>query len=369
MCSSDLGILGVPGTYARAVEQITIALQMAPESRDNQYLHHYLRGRAAEAGHQMRTAVTSWITAYQLKPEYQPATRALSDFVDTYQAKLTQPVARDLKNLEAADLESLRLLNSDPPLQQIKLPQAPRKPSSLGKVSMDLLRKLAPARAVAIEQMHAERMATFETALQNYYVQHQAATAQREAILQHWQAQTEAIRSNLPLMARLCLAVYEEEERRLREEARRQAEAEQRRRDAELRRQEAQKRAQAQAAQKSAAAVHSPPKPAREKHYLSIKGRYISGLPKGREGDSVTLTVTNARITVRSNALIGAWEVEIPLASLNEVDTVSVKHLLSTEKRLRIGYRDDRGMLTYAIFADLKVDECIKRILQARSGI
>lgn len=361
-------LLGTSGTYARAVEQLAIALQMAPERRDYQFLHHYLHGAAAQAGHQVRTAVTSWTAAYQLAPEYGPAVRALTEFIAAHQAKLTQPIARAVKSLESADLEGLRILNSDPAVQQTKLPQAPRKPGDPGKISMSLLRKLAPARAVAIEHMHSERVMAFEAAVQTYTVQHEAATAQRESTVQQWQAQTQAIRTNLPMMARLCLAVYEEEERRRQEEARRQAEAEQRRREAELRRQEAQQRAQAQAAQKSTAAVHSASKPVREKQYLSTKARYIQGLPKGRENDGVTLTVTNLRITVRSNALIGSWEVEIPVASLSEVTTETVKHLLSSEKRMRLSYRDDRGMLAHAIFTDLKVDEGVKKILQARSG-
>jgi hypothetical protein len=56
------------------------------------------------------------------------------------------------------------------------------------------------------------------------------------------------------------------------------------------------------------------------------------------------------------------------MQTLTEVAPETVKHLLSSEKRLRLSYRDEQGMVAHAIFSDLRVDDCVKKILQARSN-
>ncbi|MFL5804919.1 MAG: hypothetical protein ACJ8CR_24635, partial [Roseiflexaceae bacterium] len=351
-------IQSTPGKYAAGLDQIGQAVALAPANRDYQYLQHYLTGMTAQMRRELRPAMTSLIAAYELAPDVRLAADALAQFIAAHAAKLTQPLARSLPGLDQHDVVALQVLNSDPSAQQQKLPRAPKTPGELGKVSLSLLRKLSPVRAAAIEQMHAERIAVHQASTETHRVQYQMAIEQREAAMQEWQARAHAIHGDLLTMTRLCLAVVEEEERRRIEEERRRAEAERRRQEAEQKRlAEQQRRAQAQGVGK-----------VREKQYLSTKARYIQGLPVGKEKDPVTLMVTNLQITARHSAMLGGWEHTIPMASLTEVTADTVKHLLSSEKRLRISYQDGRGMVAHAIFADLKVDDCVKNILKARSG-
>lgn len=336
-----------PGQYAVGLDYVNRALKLAPENRNYQYLQHYLTGMTAQARHEIRPAIMSWLAAYQLAPDLSLAAGALRQFIAAHEAKLTQPFARSLPGLDPRDAESLKLLNSNPATQQQTRPQTPKAPSELGKISMSLLRKLSPTRATAIEQMHVERIAAYQAASEAHQTRYQLAVEQREATIKDWQARVQAIRGDLPTTARLCLAVVEEEARRRLEEERRRAEAE--------------RRAQAQTAGVAAAK-------AREKQYLSTGARYIQGLPTGKEKDPVILTVTNLRIMVKHGAMLGGWEYTIPMESLTEVTADTVKHLLSSEKRLRISYRDERSMVAHAIFADLKAEDCVKNILKARSG-
>lgn len=358
-------LLNRPGQYAAALEYATQATRLATDAADYRYMQQYLSGATAKARGETSTAISSWLAAHQEAPQWSPAADALQQFIAVYAPKLTQPIARNMPILRSQDAENLRILNSNPALQKEKVPRAPRSPGQLGGVSMSLLRKVSPTRASAVEQMHADRLAAYQQTTETYQSDRQTAIVQREASIAEWQAQNEAIRQDVTAMGYLCLAVFQEEERRRLEEERRQAEAERRRQEAEQRRQaQQQQRAEANAR----AAMNAPQNKGREKEFLSTKGQYISGLPTGKEKDDVSLVVTNFKINVKHGGMLGAWEQTIPMASLVEVSGVTVKHFMSSEKRLQISYRDERGMVAHATFAGVKVDDCVKAVLKARNG-
>jgi len=352
-------LLNRPGQYSLALEYATQALRLMPDSRDYRYIHQHLKAATAYARGEVSAAITNWIAAYQEAPQWKLAADALRHFIAIYEAKLTQPIARALLGLSQQDAEHLRILNSNPALQKQNLPHAPKSPGQLGGMSMGLLRQISPTRASAIEQMHTERITAYQQATEAYELQYQTAVAQREATIVQWQTQDQAIRQDPAAMARLCLAVFQEEERRRAEEERRRLEVEQRRLAQQQQRAEAQLRA---------ATSKAPQKKVREKQYLSTKAQYISGLPKGKEKDDISLVVTNLQINVKRGGMLGAWEHTIPMTALVEVSGVTVKHFMSKEKRLQISYRDERGMIAHATFAGLKVDDCVSAMLKARSG-
>jgi hypothetical protein len=374
----ELALLyALSGNYTAAQEHIRLALQLAPESLPYRYFQQYLRSMLESEHGETQAAIGYLIAAYQLMPDAIPAHGQLRKFVEAHEAKLTQTIARSLPGLDSADAERLKLLNSNPDSVPRSKLRAPATPRDLGKISMRLLRKLSSARAAAIEQMHTERLVAHQTAVTTYEAQREQSDTQHEAMRADWQARVGAIRGDLATMARLCLAVVAEEERRRLAEEQRQAEIEQRRREAEQRRTENEQRRreadqqrqleQQQRAQAQAAAPRAAPAP-REKQFLSTRARYLQGLPLGRANDAVSLTVTNHRIVLKHSVLVGSWEQIIPMQMLTEVAPETVKHLLSSEKRLRLSYRDEQGMVAHAVFSDLRVDDCVKKILQARSN-
>ncbi len=384
----------VTGQFPLALEQITLAQNMVPNDADYQYLTFYLRGMAAQAGHEVRSAVTSLGSAYQLAPHGALAAAALTQFIDAHAAKLSQPIARTLPGLAPSDTENLRVLTSDPALQKEAHPKAPHKPGTLGSVSLGLLRKVSPARATAVEQIHHERMNAYQQAAEAYALAYQASAGQRSEAIRTWQVRAQAIRSDLPAMARLCLAVVEEEARREQEEARRREEEARRQAENERRRQANEQRRLADQQQKALAQSQAneqhrladqqqkalaqssaplpvaarPQKPVREKQYLSTNAHYIQGLPQGKEKDVVTLTASNVSITIKHGGMLGAWEVRFPTTALAEATVEIVKHMLSSEKRLRLSYLDDRGLLKHATFAQLNAEDAVRKIMQARTG-
>lgn len=367
----ELAILyGAVGQYALGLEQVNLAQQLAPDGPEYQYIGHYLAGMAAQERRELRSAVTNLVNAYQLLPSAAPATSALTQFIAAYESKFSLRIARTLRGLTPQDAEKLQVLNSDPALQKAAHPKTPRKPGELGSVSLGLLRKLAPARTAAIEHIHSERLLVYQQALGVHATEYHVSMEQRERSISDWQSQAQAIRGDLPTMARLCLAIAEEEERQRVEEARRQAEIERRRKEAEQRRLADQQRKAQVTAQSTASTLIAPQrqKPVREKQYFSAKAHYIQGLPRGKEKDDVILTVSNLTITIKHGGMIGAWEHSFPTASLTEATVEKVKHLLSSEKRLRLSYLDGRGMLVHTTFAQLNAEDAVKQILKARTG-
>jgi tetratricopeptide (TPR) repeat protein len=227
--------------YSAAIDKISQAQKLAPQNRYYQYYRSFLSGVQAEARGQLRAAVSTWNAAYQQEPSLQPAADALSHFISLHQAKLHLPIVKSLRGLSQQDMENLAVLNTDPATLGPKLPRAPRAPGELGKLSMALLRKVSTDRAQVLEKMHAERLAAHQTASEIYQTQYESTAKEREAVLSSWRQQEQAIRNDLPEMARLCLAVFEEEERRRLEEERRQQEEERRRLEAERRKAELQR--------------------------------------------------------------------------------------------------------------------------------
>lgn len=361
--------------FAPALEQITQAQKIVPNDSEYQYLDSYLSGMIAQSQEDLRAAVTSWMHAYQIAPDGELAAAALTQFINEYIAKLSQPIARSLPGLAPSDAENLRVLNSDPALQKAAHPKAPHKPGALGSVSMGWLRRLSPARATAVEQIHHERLNAYRQAAEAYAITYQASTAQRSEVIRDWQARAQAIRSDMPMMTRLCLAVAEEEERQRQEEARRRQVEALRQAENARRHQEAEQRRFADQQQKALAqsqvpilAPPRPQKPVREKQYFLTKAQYIRGLPQGKEKDVVTLTVSNLTITIKHGGMLGGWEQSFPTASLAEASVDSVKHMLSSEKRLRLSYLDERGLLKHVLFSQLHAEDAVKQIMKARTG-
>ena len=366
----ELAVLhSATGHYATGLEQISLAQKLVPDDPEYKYLSYYLTGMVAETRHEPRTAVTNWLYAYQLLPDAAPAATVLRQFITAYADKLNQPIARHLRGLAPQDTENLRVLNGDPALQRTVNPKAPRKPGQLGSISLGLLRRLSPTRATAVELLHSERLGVYQQASEAYASAYQGAMEQRESSISTWQAQTQTLQSDLPSMARLCLAVAEEEERLRIEEARRRAEIERRRQESEQRRRVEQQRKAQVAAQSNTLTPVAPPrqKVVREKQYFSAKAQYIRGLPKGKEKDAVTLTVSNLSIVIKHGGMLGAWEHSFPTASLAEATVENVKHLLSSEKHLRLSYLDERGMLIHTTLAQLNAEDAVKQILKARA--
>jgi len=360
----------VTAQFAPALEQILLAQKIVPNDPEYQYLAYYLRGMASQTYNELRAAVTSLGQAYQLAPDGELAVTALTQFVDAHVAKLSQPIARALPGLAPSDAENLRVLTSDPALQKEAHPKAPPKPGELGSVSMSLLRKLSPTRATAVERIHEDRLRSSQQVAEAYAIAYQTSAAQRSEAIHAWQAHAQAIRSDLPAMARLCLAVVEEEERRRQEEAQRQAEIARRRQETEQRRLADQ---QTKAAALAQSTTHVPAtsrqqKPVREKQYYATKAQYLQGLPQGKAKDAVAITVSNLSITIKHGGMLGAWEQSFPTASLAEASVEHVKHMLSSEKRLRLSYLDERGLLRHVTFAQLNAEDAVKQIMKARTG-
>lgn len=347
------------GEITAAIDHLDRALQQAPEQSAYRYLDHYLKGRFASEQQKPREAVRRWGDAYLLNPDAALAREALQQFVKANEARLTQPVATKLPSLTATQQEALDLLNGRVKAATTRLPGAPRTPRPLGKTSLRLIRKYAPARAEALELMYTEHVAAHEAAVAQYERQRLALTTQNETTVAAHEERLRQVRSDLPLLAELCAAALEVEIQQQQEAARRQAEIQ--------RRQEEQRR---QAATKQAGVVAPVAVAAqKERQYFTTQGKYLQGLSAGKQGDAVTIQVSNLRITVKHAAMIGGWEIVIPMASLVEVADDPHKQMLSTEHRLRISYRDPQGMLAHALFAGVKVEPCVRKILQARSGV
>lgn len=366
-------ILNRPHHIAKALEYATQAQRYAPTQPNYQYMYHFLTGANAYARGEIQAGITSWIAAYQEAPQFTPAADALRQFVATHQAKLTEPVASNLPGLGQQEQENLRILNNNPDLKRQLLPFKPKTPGQLGATSMSILRRIAPERATALEQMHVDKVAAYQQATETYQQNYQAAVAQQESSRVEWQARNQSIRDDLVAMSRLSFAIVQEEERRRLEEERRRAEAEQRRQEAEQRRQEAEQRRlvkeQQRADAQAQATARAAQKTVREKEFFSTNGRYVSGLPKGKDKDAVSLVITNVKITIKHSGMVGAWDYTIPMSALINVSAVTVKHFMSSEKQLQISYHDERRVVTHAIFTDLNVDNCVKAVLDARSSI
>lgn len=363
------------GMNEAALHQLGHALRLAPTNRDYRYFEAMLNSQLAEGRDELRTAVQSWLKAYDLAPELAPARDWLQAFVQEHAHKLQNANKAIVAHLSPADLDAAWVLATTPESQAPPLPAAPKALQDPGKIGINLLRKIAPGRAAAIEEMHTERVA----AHQQTSVEHEAALRDaqeaRTTSINRWKERATTIRNDLPLMARLCLAVAEVEEEQRRaeeqkreEQARRMAEAQEALRQLRVRGTErtAQQTHGAEAAITTPAKVAPIPvarKTTRGKRYHSTGARYLQGFPTGKANDKGTLTITNWNITFKHPGLLGGWEFAIPLDQVLQVTSEKIKHLLSSETRLRFTYRNDRGMTVDAVLDDLNVEKCIKQIL------
>jgi hypothetical protein len=206
-----------------------VGQQMDAKFRLQQAQIHQIHAEQAYAQGQIRPAVLNWIRAYELAPDYQPAAVWLRQFVGTHQNDLLGPLGVAPPGLSSQDRQVLQELRSDPTRRRASLPPAPDAPPALGKLSLALLRKISPTRAAVIESMYAERVAQYEAQRTQHEAERKTITAKREQSIREWQERNQAIRRDAPLMARLCLSVVEEAERRLQEEIRRRQEEERQR--------------------------------------------------------------------------------------------------------------------------------------------
>ena len=370
------------GNHIVAREAIKQALQLAPEQRHYQYLDHHLAGAVAYSSQGLGEAVRHWTEAYRIQPEAQLARATLENVVAQHEAKLLQPIARSLKGLPTEQAEALSILLARPDAGAAKLPHAPRRPRNPGKWSMLLIRRIAASRAVAVEQIHAEQLARYETALAEFEQRHAGLEAQNQVQSAQQQQRVAEIRADLPLMSQIFAAIADAEarvvEEQRRREAQRQLQVEQRqaaqataahaKRESDLR-----TAAQAATAQATQAQIHThtaqaAPAPAREKRYHATRAKYLQGLPVGKSKDSVDLVISNQRIVFKNSALIGGWEYALPISSLVEAAEDVQKQTFSSEKRLRISYRDQQGMIAHVILTDVKIAECVQKILKARAN-
>jgi tetratricopeptide (TPR) repeat protein len=346
--------------YGIGRHEIEQGLRLAPENQDYRYLDHFLAGNAALLRGELRAGVTALIAAYELRPHASPAAEALHSFISAHEAKLNQPIAQGLTGLAAQDAANLKVLATNPAQQKQRLPVAPKTPRDPGKLSMNLLRRIAPARAEAVEQIHQQRVAAYQEALGGYQLAHEASAAQHQAEYSAWQSQAAAIRSDLPAMARICLAIAEEEARRKQEEQRRLAEAEQRR--------QAQAAAQAQQQAQKAVAMPVVRKTSREKQFLAVMAKYIEGLPVGQANDNVQIVVTNHKIVFARGGAVGGWQQVVPIEWVVDAAVETLKKGFSSERRLRISYQDPAAGLVNGIFTGLNADNAVAKIVQARNA-
>lgn len=344
------------GNSAVAAQHLNQALQQSPGERSYRYLQEFLLAAAPIERHDVREGVQHWIAAYRLDPEAAPAREALQGFVADNNARLHQPVARALRGLTPAQEEALNLLNGRVKATTQRLPGTPSTPRPLGKTSMRLLRKYAPARATALEQMYTERVAAHATAVEQYEARRQTLALQNDTAVAAHEKRLHQIRADLPLLAELCAMA-------LQFEIGQQREAERRRQEQEAR----QQATVARRAETASRAVAAPP-PVKERQVYQTNATYVQGLPVGKKGDVIHMVVTNQRIVLTRSALLDKWAHQIPLTALTEAVDDTVKGFMSKEPRLRLSYRDSQGMIAHALFTGLKVDVCLKSILQARMG-
>ena len=363
-------VLKSAGRLDAAREQAALALRAAPEARDYRYLDHFLLGAAANERGELRAAITQWLAAYDVDPTLPLAADVLGQFVTSQAVKLTNPIAHTLTGLSERDTTALRLLNSTPNGQRDQGQRAPRKPGELGRWSLGVLRKLSSARAAAVEQLHAEHLAAYRQRLEEFTAARDVADAQLATARQEWEVQVRGIRNDLPTMARLCLAVAEEQQRQA-------ALAEQQRQAALAKQQQAAAIPQQRQAVASPITVQPlqqpssliPTKASRAKlRSYAVSAEYVQGLPVGKKGESVELVVSSDAIAVQRRAPFSKWDHTIPMEALAEVAVDTVKSGLSSTKCLRLSYRDARGMITHALFAKTKAEECVKQILRARAN-
>lgn len=356
------------GATTAAIDHLDRALQQAPEQTVYRYLELYLTGIFASGNEKPREAVHAWIDAYRLNPQAVPAREALQTIVASCEDRLRHGSAQKSPGITPAQREALDVLNGRVRASMVKLPSPPAAPRPLGKTSMRLIRRLAPDRAKALEQMYAANVSAYETAVVAYEDRKQSVSIQNETSIAAHEQRIREIRENLPLLAEISALVLENEIRQRQEAERREAELARRRQEQQAQQQAAaaQRLANQQARVATTSTNIAPP--AKERNYHSTRATYRQGLPVGREGASVTLTITNQRIFIKYSALIGGWEYTIPMSALVEVSDDVQQKMLSKEHRLRISYRDPQGMLAHAIFAQVKVEPCVRKILQARSG-
>jgi tetratricopeptide (TPR) repeat protein len=366
MIRFELAILcAVMGRYAEGAQHVQQARALAPENRDYLYLELYLKALAAVARGEQRAAVMHQIAAHEVLPDRPEAAQWLRDFVGRWRSKLVEPIARRLTAVGPRDADYLRLLHRDPVADLPNLPVEPRKPSDLGQWSMAIIRRMSPARATELEAMHEKRLAQYEQESARHRIAFESIRRQRDEARNVWQAQVDRIHTDLPAMARLCLAVLEEEERVQAEEVRRLAEAEQRRQDAEARRRATQAGARP-VTSRGTAGTASKQRPVREKRIFSTRARYLQGLPHGKAKDRVEIAVTNLRIRIKHPGMLGGWEYEIPIDQVMHISGERIRHVFSSEKRLNLGFNGAHGGSSQASFTDLDVDKCIRKIQEAQ---
>lgn len=346
------------GDATAAIDHLDRALKLAPELVPYRYLEYYLQGVFANERQKVRVAVGHWIQAFRLDPAAPIARETLQQFVHEHQARLSQSIVAKQPGLTPEQQEALNILSGRARAATQRVPGAPRTPHPLGKTSMRLLRKYAPARAAALEQMYTERVAAHAAAVEQYEQRRHVLTAQNETALAAHEERLRHVRANLPLLAELCAIALELEIQ--------QQEVERRQQEAERRRAEQAEHQRVVTAKRTAAPVAAPP--VKERELYRTNATYVQGLPVGRKGDVVQLVVTSQRIVLIRSAMLDKWTHEMPLSALTEAVDDTVKGMLSKEPRLRLSYRDSQGMIAHVVFTGLKVDASLKAILQARSA-
>lgn len=185
-----------------------------------------MHAEQAQAQGLTRVAVQNWLAAYELQPSYGPATHWLDSFIAHHGQQLIGPYWPRVPNLTPADRDALAVLNDNPENQPPATAAAPEVPPPLGQVSMRILRTILPARAAAVEQIHAQRMAAYEQVAATHQQEQTRRTRDWKHTVADWRERAQAIRANRALMARLCLALVEAQQHEAAEaEQRRQAEA------------------------------------------------------------------------------------------------------------------------------------------------
>ena len=185
-----------------------------------------MHAEQAQAQGLTRVAVQNWLSAYELQPSYGPATQWLDSFIAYHSGQIVGPYWRRVRGLVPSDQDALKALNSNPEIRLPATSPPPVAPPPLGRISMWLLRTVLPARAVAVEQIHAERMAAYEQATAAHQQEQTRRIESWKRKVAKWREQVQTIHGDRALMARLCLALAETQQQEAAEaERQRQAAA------------------------------------------------------------------------------------------------------------------------------------------------
>ena len=228
-CASSLQLHQTPTGFSLALADVISARvgdQVDQRLLRQQVSMYRIQAEQAQALGHTRAAVLNWGAALELDPSFAPASAWLDGFIGRYVGALTTPMVRELRDLGPTEQEALRILNGNPQLAHTPRLVPPATPPPLGRVSMALLRRIAPRRAEAVAAIHTDRMTAYTTQRTQYDDTCARQNADREQQQQRWQQQDAALRRKRPVMARLCLAVTEAETR-LRVEAEQRAAAQQ----------------------------------------------------------------------------------------------------------------------------------------------